>query len=275
MDQLGTEGNFMQGHHKRYLGGVLILLALCGAVYLLAKTVTEVKGFGTAGARPENTIAVTGDGETYVKPDIGTFSFSVREEASKLVDAQKKATDITNKVVDALVKAGVNKEKDLKTIGYNFYPKYTYEQQVCTTTYCPPTGKQQIYAYEVSQTFEVKVHQEKLDKVGELLTTIASLGASDVSGLQFSVDDPDQSQAEARAQAITKARAKAEVLADQLGVRIVRVVSFSENTGPYPIYYAKADMAMGRGGVAESAPPSIPTGENKITSNVTIIYEIR
>jgi len=61
-----------------------------------------------------------------------------------------------------------------------------------------------------------------------------------------------------------------------LGVRLVRIVNFSEN-GNYPIMYAKGMMATES---VASAPtptptPTLPTGENKITSNVTITYEIR
>lgn len=265
-------------HRRRAVGTALIVLAVCGAIFLIAKTATELKGYSSVGTRPENTIVVTGQSEIYVKPNVGTFTFTVREEASSVVDAQKKATDKNNAVLAALKAKGISEEKDLKPMGYNVYPKYEYQQTICTATFCPPSGKQRIYAYEVSQTYEVKVRQDKLATVGELLTAATGAGASEVSGLQFTLEDEEGERSKAREEAIKEARAKARVLADQLDVDLGRVVSFSENGGPvYPLYY-KGMEAYGRGGAGDAvaqAAPSIPTGENKIESYVTIVYEIR
>jgi len=71
-------------------------------------------------------------------------------------------------------------------------------------------------------------------------------------------------------------REKAEELANQLGVSLVRVIGFSENGGGYPVPYA-----YGRGGdmmvamESKAVAPEIPAGENKIISNVSVTYEIR
>ncbi len=78
---------------------------------------------------------------------------------------------------------------------------------------------------------------------------------------------------EARRKAISDAKTKARVLAKDLGVSLGRVASFSEG-GYYPaptMYKATMmDVAQGEASVAE-----IPKGENTISSNVTITYEIR
>ena len=124
---------------------------------------------------------------------------------------------------------------------------------------------------------EVKVQDPK--KAGELLTGVGGKGASEVSSLSFTVEDEDALKAEARAMAITEAEEKADELANQLGVEVIRVVGFYEDSYGYPTPYA-----YGRGGVAMDAAismeakvpvPALPTGENKITSNVNVTYEIR
>jgi uncharacterized protein YggE len=99
-----------------------------------------------------------------------------------------------------------------------------------------------------------------------------------VSGLNFTFDDPNKMQDDARGKAITDAKGKAEELAKQLGVKLVRVVSFSDSTGGYPTPYA-----YGRGGVELAAnqstdakiAPTIDVGQNKIQSTVSVTYEIR
>jgi len=61
------------------------------------------------------------------------------------------------------------------------------------------------------------------------------------------------------------------LLADQLEVKLVKVMSFSENSYPY-YSYARNDMAMEVG--SKGSVPTIEPGENKITVNVNIVYEI-
>jgi uncharacterized protein YggE len=107
------------------------------------------------------------------------------------------------------------------------------------------------------------------------LAGIGGKGATEVSGLQFTFDDPQQGQLEARAEAIADAKAKANELAKQLGVSIVRVVSFNESSGgaPVPMYAKMLDSAAGNA-VAQSAP-ELSVGQNKTSSNVSVTYEIR
>ncbi|HEU5114634.1 MAG TPA: SIMPL domain-containing protein [Candidatus Paceibacterota bacterium] len=246
------------------------LLALLVA-FTAAKLVSELKsmkyiGTGIASA---DTITVSGEGDVIAPPDIATFTFTVQEEGPSVPDAQKKATDNMNAILAYLKKSGVE-DRDVKTDSYNIYPRYEYHQTANMPYY--GGGTQVLAAYVVSQTVEIKVR--KLDQAGTLLSGIGEFGASNVSGLSFSVDNETQVERQARDKAIADAKEQAQSLAQSLGVSLVRIVSFNEaNNRPMPIYYAKADAVMGMGG-AESAP-SLPTGENKITSNVTITYEIK
>jgi uncharacterized protein YggE len=177
-----------------------------------------------------------------------------------------------NAIMDYIKGQGID-EKDIQTIDYSVNPHITrYEAKVCPANgYCPP-GNQVISGYDVSETVSVKARDAK--KAGTLLSGVGSKGASNVSGLSFTTDDPTALQAQARDKAIKQAKDKADVLAKSLGVSIVRVVGFSENNGGVNQYYAKdVSVSMGRG--AAPTAPEIATGQNKITSNVSVIYEIR
>jgi uncharacterized protein len=243
------------------------------ALFLLVSTISEFKSlrFIGSGVAATNTISVNGEGEVFAVADTATFSVTVREKAKLVKDAQDAATKKGNDIIAYLKKEGVE-EKDIKTVDYSINPDYEWSQGVCTQGgYCPP-GKQVLIGYQVSQTLSVKVRDTK--KAGDLLSGVGSRGASEVSGLSFTIDDEDALKAEARDKAIEQAKEKAEKLAESLGVSLVRVVGFSEG-GDSPIYYAKsAMMEMGMGGSA-SPSPQIPMGENKIVSNVNIVYEIR
>ena len=67
---------------------------------------------------------------------------------------------------------------------------------------------------------------------------------------------------------------QAQVLAKQLGVRLVRITSFSENNSR-PIVYNAKSVAMDVAGAAPAAAPVIATGQNKISDTVNITYEIQ
>lgn len=268
-----TEQDIVRTNYWMKMAGAVALAVL--ALFLLAATVYAFKSirYVGSGVAASNTISVSGDGEVFAVPDTATFSVTIQEKGKDVAAAQTVATKKNNDIVAYLKEAGVD-AKDIQTADYNVNPQYEYSNGLCTSGYCQP-GTQKLIGFEVTQTLTVKV--KDTDKAGDLLSGVGTRGASSVSGLSFTIDDQDKLEADARDKAIADAKAKAEKLAGSLGVSIVRVVGFSENA--YQPYYA-----YGRGGVAmdavaskvESAPsPEIPTGQNKITSNVNITYEIR
>ncbi len=262
---------------KRLFNSVYAVLILL-AVFLGVKALNAFKEGSNIGRGdyPANVISVNGTGEVLAVPDVASFSFAVLEEGKTMKEAQDKATAKINAMINAVKGLGVE-EKDIKTSGYNSYPKYDYRQtQVCSIGYCAP-GKQVLVGYEVNQTITVKVR--KTDTAGDVLTKVGDLGAANISGLDFIVDDMEKVRAEAREKAVADAKAKAKVLAKTLGVRLETIINFYENgDGGYPIMYRESAMdskVMMSGNVAmPSVSPQLPTGENKIVSNVTITYEV-
>jgi uncharacterized protein YggE len=239
------------------------------------KSLMDLRYVG-AGLQATNTINVSGYGEAFAAPDVATFSYTVSSEKSTVAAAQTEATAKINAITQYLKDAGIA-EKDIKTTDYSVYPQYDYKAEICAAGgYCGG-GTQVLRGYQVRQTTTIKVRDTA--KAGDLLTGVGTKGATEVSGLNFTFDDPNKLQNDARQEAIADAKQKAELLASQLGVHIVRVVSYSDSGYTPSPYYAR-DMAYGMGGVATnqaSAPksPELSIGENKVTSNVTITYEIR
>ena len=253
------------------LGKALLVI---GIVFLAVVTLGQLQSlrYIGAGVQPGKTINVSGYGEAFGAADIATFNFSVVSEKSTVAAAQTDATNKINAITKYLKDAGIE-EKDIQTTAYSVNPQYEYNQIVCVSYPCPG-GKQVLKGYQVRQTTTIKVRD--LAKAGELLTGVGGKGATEVSGLNFTFDDPNKLQSDARGKAIADAKAKAEALAKQLGVTLVRVVSFNENGGGYPtpMYYAK-DAAVGMGGAEPARAPEISVGQNKVSSNVSITYEIR
>jgi uncharacterized protein YggE len=214
-----------------------------------------------------NTIVVSGKGEVVVKPDIATVSFTVTEENLDVGVAQDTVNKTVAQVVDYAKTQGID-GKDIKTTGYNIYPRYNY---VNATAYPYNQGTRVLAGYDVSQSIEVKIRD--LTKAGKIVSGLGEFGVKDMSGLNFSVDKQDEITKQARDLAIADAKADAEKIAKGLGVKLVKITSFSESGNyPYPVMYAKAS-AVGMGGAVSDAV--LPTGENTITSNVSVTYEIK
>jgi hypothetical protein len=269
MEGMPFEGRNGERLRIAVLAAVVLLAVFLGVATL--KGIMDLRYVG-AGLQATNTINVSGYGEAFGAPDIATFTFTVSAEKTTVAAAQADVTAKINTITDYIKQSGIA-EKDIKTTDYSVYPQYDYTRQVCTNGYCPE-GKQTLRGYQVRQTTTVKVRDTA--KAGELLTGVGSKGATEVSSLNFTFDDPNKLQNEAREEAIADAKSKAELLAKQLGVKLVRVVSYSDS-GNYPQPYYAKDVAYGMGG-AESTPtvaPQISIGENKVTSNVSVTYEIR
>ena len=259
---------------KRIIQFTAALLAVLIA-FMAVKTVSALRSYSYigGGVPPSNTLSISGTGEVFAVPDIATITFSLRETGTSVADTQTKVAEKSGKALAFLKRSGIA-DKDIKTVSYSAYPEYEFRNSAgIPCTYGCPTGKRVLVGYTVNESIGVKVRAT--DKVGAILDGLAKEAApSELGGPDFSIDDQNAVMREARKKAIADAEKKAEDLASDLGVTLVRIVNFSE--AGMPVYYAKAYLADGRGGAgAPEAAPSLPAGENKITSNVTITYEIR
>ena len=250
------------------VGLVLIVLSL----FLVVKIFGEIKANRYIGSdiAPQNVISVNGRGEIFKAPDTAEFYFSATAEAKTSGEAQTKVTEIINPILAALKKEGIE-EKDIKTSSYNLSPRYEYSRSGMPVFF--DEGKMTLVGYDVNQTVTVKVR--KIDDAGKILGLVAQLGATQLGSINLTVDDDKGVQREARKMAIDDAETKAKELAKDLGVKLVRIVNFSES-GPIMPMYGRGDMMkLEAFGTASAPTPEIPVGENQFVSDVYITYEIR
>ncbi len=251
---------------KNILGMVLIgFLVLVGLLAILL-TQTVYKSVDPASNR---TFSVVGEGEALAVPDIAKFSFGVISQGGVDLDAlQEDNIKKTNSIIAYLKEEGVEDE-DIKTSGYNVNPQYQYFE--CRGGACPPP---KIVGYEINQQVQVKVRN--LTEAGSFLSGVVARGANNVSGLNFTIEDPLAVQNEARKEAIERAQSQAEEVAKAGGFRLGKLIAIQENGGGHPGPY----MAYGMGGdsaIAENKAIelSVAPGSNEVKVNVTLVYEIK
>ena len=246
---------------------VFLLALVVSTVVDIQNKIKEGKYIGQE-IEAKNTITVSDTGEIYAKPDLALVTFSVVNEAKTVTEAMSDNTKNMNAIISVMKDEGIE-EKDLKTTSFSIYPRYEW-RKVETEIYPYPPGKRVLVGYEVRQSLQVKIRE--MAKIGDIIQGATDAGANQVGDLQFTIDKEDELKKQARSQAIEKAKTKAQELASQLGVSLVRITNFSES-GVVPRFYGLIEEAIGKGG--EAPAPQIETGENLISVTVSITYEIR
>jgi uncharacterized protein YggE len=203
------------------------------------------------------TLTASGDGSVSGAPDIALISLGVLSEAANVKDAlAANATDM-NAAIQAIKDAGVE-TKDIATSGLSVEPIYSDASR-------EPNNTAKITGFRVSN--QVTVTIRKLASAGALLDKVVTAGANRVTGVSFQIDKADALRDQAVQAAIKEARRRAELMAAAAGVKLGAVQQVMANDGgAMPVF--RAQMAM----KADSTP--ILGGQQQITANATIIYEI-
>jgi uncharacterized protein YggE len=246
-----------EGGFKKIIVGLVSLLIISLTLSTFTNFLGNIK-------TEREALSVTGTGEVSAAPDMALISFSVVTEEDTVASAMNSNSEKMNAVTEEIKGLGVE-EKDIKTTGFNLYPRYNYTDKLMYSS------ERVLAGYEVRNTITVKVRD--LSILSSVIEKATEKGANYSENLQFTFQDEEALKAQAREEAITKARTKADQIAKQLGSKVKGVISFNES------YYSSArsyNLASGLGGVSEDAvmAPTISTGENTISVTVNINYEI-
>jgi uncharacterized protein YggE len=155
-----------------------------------------------------------------------------------------------------LRRAGVA-ERDIQTRGLSLQPQYRYDSDRAPSL----TG------YQASNSVNVRLRE--IGRAGAVIDALVAAGANQISGPSFGLAEPEAALDEARALAVTRARARAELYAKAAGVRLGRLVSISEAQAPQPpmprpMMRAMADVAM--------AETPVAPGEVGMRASVTVVF---
>lgn len=236
--------------------GLVIVAALAAAALIGPRN-----GISSQDGPLPRLIAVSGLGEVKTRPDMAIISTGVVTEGPTAKDALAKNNAAMAAVIAALKAAGVA-EDDIQTSNFSVSPKYPPYQPNQTTA-------PRIVGYTVSN--QVSAAVKDLKKLGAILDTLVQSGSNQMNGISFDVAEPKPFLDEARKKAVADARAKAELYAAAAGVSLGKVVQISETGAvvpPMPMFDKRA-MAT------EAASVPIAAGQQTISANVSITYEIQ
>lgn len=233
---------------------ILAALALFAAACTAAPT---LQGENGATAVDRGGITVVGQGQAFGQPDQANVHVGVDTFAPTVNEATSQNEATVQNIMAALSEQGIAAE-DIQTSNYSLWAEQRYNEG----------GPGEIVGYRVSN--QVNVTIRNIDNVGAVLAAVTEAGANSIHGVYFSVANPAALEAEAREQAISNARERAESLANLSGVGLGNVVVISEIIGQSP------PMPFGRGmDMVEAAAPSISPGQLSYQVQVQVTFAIR
>jgi uncharacterized protein YggE len=239
------------------LGGSLILLISLA----LGACAPQAVASGVGGEAPGQTITVTGMGEAYGDPDTAQIQLGVSVRDENVASAVDSANEVVQSVTDALVGLGID-EVDIQTTNYSVWPEDVYD---------PATGRQTgERIFHVDSTVNVIVRD--VSRMSDVIATGLEAGANNIYGISFSIEDTAPLAEQARENALQDAAARAQALAEGMGLTLGKVVSVTEyGGGGITSRVQEAAAAEGLGGGA--APPISP-GQTGVSVQVQVVYEI-
>lgn len=240
--------------------GILAIAVIFLAIMLSIKGADSIN-------RPRS-FSVTAEASEYVTPDVANISLSTEVRAPTAGEVQEMGSKVINDAVAAIKELEIE-EENIKTDGYDIRPEYKYNDE---------TNESEIYAYKMNVTIDVKT--TKIDKVSDILDAATDANINRVNSVHFSIEDLEQVQHELKLQAIKNAKDRAQEQADTAGLKLGRVLNvYESNSGRGPVHdeYTKAGSMEMDIMQAEEAPSSISInpGQNEITVNVTVEYEVK
>jgi len=203
---------------------------------------------------------VNATGEVTRVPDLAIITAGVVTRSATAGGAIQQAATRMARVREALRQAGIA-DRDIQTSNISLEPQYTYANNQ------PP--KLNGYA----ATNQLSIRFRDIENTGKILDALVAQGANQINGPNLTIDKPEAALDEARAKAVAAARARADLYARSLGMRVARVVSVSESGGSFPVpppmpMYARAEAA-------QAADSKIEAGEQKLQVNLAVTFELQ
>lgn len=210
-------------------------------------------------------ITVSGHGQIALAPDTAFVTLGMETVGKSVGEAQRQNRQVMNKVVERLRGLQIEQER-IQTTSFTVSPQYKPPPK---RTADAPSAPPEIIAYIVSNNLTVEVRN--LEKVGAVIEESLSAGANRFQALHWALRDEQTAKLSALKQAAVKAREKATALSESLQVKLIRLMSATEDSHlvrPLP-KVTRSMMMEGRG---EETP--VFAGEIQIEATVTLNYEV-
>jgi uncharacterized protein YggE len=192
-------------------------------------------------------------------PDLAIISAGVVTKSPTASGAIADNAARMERVRAALKRAGIA-DRDIQTSSINLNPDYRYDNNQ------PPV----LTGYQASNSVSIRFRD--IRNTGKILDALVAQGANQINGPSLTIDKPEAAYDEARTKALAAGRARADLYARSLGMRVTRLLSVSEGgtnmpRPPYP-------MAMMAQAERSDAKTAIEPGSQDLEITLGMSFEL-
>jgi uncharacterized protein len=220
-------------------------------------------GLGACVAEPVRgpLVTVTASAEARTVPDLATVNTGVVSRGATARAAQDAQAQRMTAVMTAVKALGVA-DADVQTSQIGLSPLVDWSD-----------GRQRITGYESTNMVSIRV--KDMARISDVVDAVVADGGNRLDGIAFSMDDSASAEQSAYADAVRKARQRADAYAAGAGLKVHRVISISEGTGsgPVPVGMPMAEQRVAMDAAAASTPVS--AGQISTGATVTAVFELR
>jgi len=201
-------------------------------------------------------LEISAEGRTTKVPDLAIVQAGVTTQAATAGEAYTQANAKMAKVIAALRAAGVA-DRDIQTSSISLQPQYRDRDNQAPL----------IVAYQASNSVTVRFRD--VSKAGAILDVLVREGANTISGPNLVLSRPDEAMDEARVDAVTKARARAELYAKAAGLHVDRILMITDSNAPI------RPMAMRGFSAGLAQDTEMLAGESEVSVTVTVRFLLK
>jgi uncharacterized protein YggE len=236
--------------------------AECGRVLILWALSLALAPMAWAAQAPPAppAVVVTGQGVVSAAPDQVLLRLGASLQARQADAAQSQVNEIVQRTLEALRRLGIP-AAEIRSVGLTLSPVY---EQVDPRT---RPGAPRVAGYRAAHTLQVLLHEVR--RAGEVLDAAVAAGANQIEDPVFRLADEGRARQEALRLAVRDARAKAEAIAEAMGVRLVGVIEVTE--GPVAIQRPRMEARLA---AAPDAGTPVEPGQVRVEAAVTVRYRI-
>jgi uncharacterized protein len=218
------------------------------------------------------TLSIMETAEISISPDLCIMTILVETQDNNRNKAYNDNKEIMDRIITA-VKDNEIEARDIQTTHYTVSPVY----------HSTLLNRNVFDGYKISTGLKVKIRD--FTKILPLMDAVILAGATRISNVVFTLDDPKKHETEVREKAMKLARNKAEQIATLSGVSLGKPISISEFPPPqsitYDPYSRVVKQAAGATGLhiqggrtLEEVYVALEPGEINLPYTVYITYEL-
>lgn len=204
----------------------------------------------------ERGLHVSGTAIVRSTPEVVTVEVGHAATTGSASEARASVDTVMEKVIAAVAEKGVAAE-DVQTVQYSLAPQHDQ--------------KGRLVGWRMVNIVHLRIRQ--VDEAGEVIDAAVRAGATHVRNISYTIEDVERLKSQARDEAIAAAKAKAEQIANALGVQVGKPTAVTEDEPYYQSAY-KYDSAAAPETVADAPGGVVTAGTVVVRLNVNVTFEI-